>query len=204
MNKWLVLASLAIAVNGGMVQAEDVAGSAEAGKAKAGVCGGCHGADGNSANTIWPSLAGQHQAYLQKQIHDFKKEARKDPMMSAQAANITDQDIADLTAYFSAQPLNPGFAKPEAVALGEQVYRGGNPKTGVPACSGCHSPTGMGNLPAKFPRLSGQNVGYVAKALKDFRSGTRANGPMMVGVAANMTDAEIDAVAEYVHGLTAE
>lgn len=202
MNKWLVSLSVVVAVSGGIVQA---AGDVDAGKAKAASCAGCHGINGNSPNTAWPNLAGQHQPYLEKQIMDFRSGERKDPMMTATAKGIaTPEDIANISAYFSAQALNVGQAKTEAVSLGTQVFRGGNAATGVAACGGCHGPAGMGNLPANFPRISGQNVGYVTKALKDFRAGTRTNDAngMMRGVAARMSDAEIEAVAQYLHGLT--
>jgi cytochrome c553 len=79
------------------------AGDAAAGKAKSAVCSACHGADGNSANPIWPNLAGQKEAYLVKQLKDFKSGARKDPMMAPMAAPLSDQDMENLAAYFSSQ-----------------------------------------------------------------------------------------------------
>jgi cytochrome c553 len=185
-----------------MAQAD---GDPEKGKVGAVGCAGCHGGDGNSANPIWPNLAGQHPNYLEKQIADFKAGIRKDPSMNAMAAGIaTPEAAADIAAYFAEQTMQLGTADPKTVALGQQLFRGGNPTNGVAACGGCHGPDGMGNLPAKFPRISGQNVDYVVKALKDFRSGTRTNdiNGMMRGVAAHMTDAEIDAVAQYLRVLT--
>jgi cytochrome c553 len=204
MKKWLISIFIVMVIGSSIAQSA-VVGNPEAGKAKIAVCAGCHGPDGNSPAPNFPSLASQHQNYLQKQIMDFQANKRQDPMMSPQAqALATPQDVADVAAYFSQQKLALGIAKPEAVTLGAQVYRGGNLATGVTACAGCHGPVGMGNLPAKFPRISGQKVDYVVKALKDFRAGTRDNdmNGMMRGVTAHMSDAEIEAVAQYLHGLS--
>ncbi len=189
MNKWFVSVPVVLALATGAAHA---AGDAEAGKQKAVPCSACHGLDGNSPNPIWPKLAGQHPTYITKQIMDFKGGVRNDPLMSAQAALLaTDQDVADVAAYFSSQSQTVGQADAALVAKGQALYRGGNIATGVAACSGCHGPAGMGNPLAKFPRISGQHADYVTKALKDFRAGTRANDPnsMMRGVAARMTDA---------------
>jgi cytochrome c553 len=179
------------------------AADAAAGKAKAAACASCHGADGNSANPEWPSLAGQHDKYLIKQLAEFKSGARSNPLMSPMAAGLSEQDMADLAAYYSSQPLNGGKADPALVALGEKIYRGGNATTGVAACMACHGPDGMGNPQANFPRLSGQHAAYTVVQLKAFRAGDRSNdaGLMMRNIAARMTDAEMDAVASYIEGL---
>jgi len=200
MNKLLVLVSIAMAVSATGAQA---AGDAGAGQTKSATCAGCHMADGNSVNPLWPKLAGQYPGYLQKQIMDFKTGARKDPTMSAMAAPLTEQDAEDLAAWFASQKQTPGTAEPAQVSLGQRIYRGGNAETGVAACTACHGPTGAGNPPANFPTIAGQHAAYVDKALKDFRAGERANDPgkMMQGVAAKMTDKEIAAVAQFVQGL---
>ena len=180
-----------------------VAADAAAGKTKAAACASCHGADGNSANPEWPSLAGQHEKYLIKQLAEFKDGTRANPLMSPMAAGLSEQDMADLAAYFSSQPLKGGEADPELVALGEKIYRGGNATTGVAACMACHGPAGMGNPLANFPRLSGQHAAYTVLQLKAFRAGDRTNdaGLMMRNIASRMTDAEIQAVASYIEGL---
>jgi len=200
MNKLRVFVSIAIAVSASGAQA---AGDAGAGQTKSATCAGCHMADGNSVNPIWPKLAGQHPGYLEKQIMDFKAGARKDPTMSAMAAPLSEQDALDLAAWFASQKQAPGTADPAQVSLGQRIYRGGNADTGVAACTACHGPTGAGNPAARFPKISGQHAAYVEKALKDFRAGDRANdaGKMMQGVAARMTDKEIAAVAQFVQGL---
>lgn len=179
------------------------AGDAAAGKAKAAACASCHGADGNSANPEWPKLAGQHDKYLAKQLANFKAGDRSNPMMSPMAAPLSDQDMADIAAYFSSQTLNLGKADPALVEAGEKLYRGGNATSGVAACMACHGPNGMGNPQANFPRLSGQHAAYTVNQLKAFRAGDRSNdaGKMMQNIAARMTDDEMKAVASYIEGL---
>ncbi|HFQ14093.1 MAG TPA: cytochrome c4 [Gammaproteobacteria bacterium] len=184
--------------------ASQAAGDVEAGKTKAQVCFSCHGMNGDgNTNPPWPALAGQHASYIAKQLADFKSGARVEPLMVAQVASLTEQDMADLGAFFASQKVKQGQMDETKAELGGKIYRGGNKDTGVAACTACHGPTGAGNPAAKFPLLSGQNAPYVVKALNDFRSGARKNdtASMMRNVAAKMTDAEIAAVAAYVSGL---
>ena len=179
-------------------------GDAKAGQAKAGVCFGCHGVNGNSTNPAWPKLNGQHAKYIAKQLADFKAgKKRKDPIMSGQAAALSEQDMADLAAFFAKQSPTMGQADKAKVALGEKIYKGGNSAKGVAACMGCHGPTGTGNPPAGFPSISGQHTAYMVKQIKDFRSSARSNdlNGMMHTVAAKMSDKEIEAVASYMSGL---
>lgn len=189
----------------GMVAASGVqaAGDAAAGQARAALCIACHGPGGNSLNPMWPKLAGQHPNYIVKQLELFKAGERKDPMMAPMAVALDDKARADLAAYFSSQKRSDGVAAEDQVELGGKIYRGGNKASGVAACMACHGPTGAGNPAANFPNLAGQQAIYVAKALKDFRSGARATDPnmMMRGVAKNMTDAEITAVSQFIQGL---
>lgn len=195
-----VLTGLAISV---AASAWAEGGNAEAGKTKSATCAACHGADGNSVNPEWPKLAGQHPSYIAKQLANFKDDARVNPSMSPMAKPLSEQDMADLAAYFSSQAAKPGEADQTKVALGEQMYKGGNNATGVAACAACHGPTGAGNPASNFPSLSGQHATYIKNQLNAFRKGERANdaGKMMRNVAAKMTDAEIEAVAEYIAGL---
>ncbi len=202
MNKWLVTASIALAFTVNFAQA---AGNADEGKTKSAVCAGCHAADGNSGlNPLWPKLAGQHPQYIEKQLKDFKAGNRSDPLMSPMALPLSEQDMADLAAYFSSQTKKIGTAAANLVVKGEQIYRAGNPDTGVAACMACHGPAGSGNPQAVFPALNGQNAAYIEKALKDFRSGARTNdnAGMMQGVVARMTEDEMAAVAQYIQGLS--
>lgn len=201
MNKWFVTLFAAFLFS---IDGAQAAGNAEHGKSISAVCGGCHGPDGNSGiNPLWPKLAGQHAKYIEKQLKNFYDKQRSDPLMSPMAANLTEQDRADLAAYFSSQARKGGTSAANVVNAGEKLYRAGNLATGVAACMACHGPTGAGNPAASFPSLAGQNAAYVEKALKDFRSGTRVNdvNKMMQGVTERMTDEEIQAVAQYVQGL---
>lgn len=201
MNKWLVFAAV-FSMAGGVSQ---VAGAADAaaGKAASATCAGCHGMDGNSANPEWPKLAGQGAPYLIKQLHNFKDGERKNATMAPMAMGLSDQDMDNLAAYFSAQTMSQGAAEKDLVELGQKIYRGGNPASGVAACIGCHGPAGAGNPAAKFPRLAGQHAKYVEMQLHAFKSGERNNdaGRMMRNIADKMTDKEIQAVASYVQGL---
>lgn len=168
-----------------------------------GVCAACHGPDGNAPIPANPSLAGQHPEYLLKQLRNFKTGERANAIMGGMVATLSDDDLRNLAAYYAAQAARPGAARDAKLATaGQSLYRGGNARSGVAACSGCHSPSGAG-IPAQYPRLKGQHSEYTAAQLRAFRSGERANDPssMMRMIAAQMTDAEIAAVAEYVAGL---
>jgi len=167
------------------------------------VCGACHSTDGNSTSPAYPSLAGQSPEYLAKQLREFKSGARKNAIMAPNAATLSNEDMLNLAAYFSAQQPKPRLAKDAAlVAEGQKIYKGGNAGSGVPACASCHGPAGAG-IPVQFPRLAGQHAKYVESQLKHFRSGDRANdgGMMMRVIARKMTDHEMKAVAEYISGL---
>lgn len=172
------------------------------------VCVACHMADGNSALPENPKLAGQFPEYLYKQLTNFKpqegaKPERENPIMAGMVANLSDADMRSVATYYAAQTYRPAAAQDKNVAaLGQKIYRGGNPATGVAACAGCHGPAGAG-IPKQYPRIAGQFAQYIEAQLKAFRAGSRANDPngMMRGVAGHMTDAEIKAVAEYTAGL---
>ena len=179
------------------------AGDAAAGQTKAAVCAACHGGDGKALQPTYPNLAGQHPSYIAKQLANYRDGERVNALMTGQAANLSDQDILDLAAHFSAMPKIEGVASEENLALGESIYRGGISAAGVPACTGCHGPAGLGNPAAVFPLISGQNAAYAADQLRYFRSGERANDPnaVMRGIAKRLTDTEIDAVSNYMAGL---
>ena len=172
------------------------------------VCAACHGADGNSVAPANPKLAGQFPEYLQKQLRDFmpqkgKKPVRESAVMNGMAANLSDTDVQVIASYYAGQALKPAAASNKDLAAeGQKLWRGGDATRGVPACAGCHGPSGAGT-PVEFPRVGGQYAEYVAAQLQAFRSGARANDPggMMRGVAAHLGDAQIKALAEYVAGL---
>jgi cytochrome c553 len=178
-------------------------GSVEAGQAKAAVCAACHGADGNSANPEWPSLAGQHPNYLTRQLQAFKDGTRSNPLMSPMAAPLSPQDMADLSAWFAAQAAKGGTADPALVASGQRLYRGGDADRGVSACIACHGPNGRGNLPGGIPALGGQHATYTAAQLKAYAAGERRSdtNQIMRNIAAAMTPDEITAVSAYIQGL---
>ena len=197
---------LAVTVIGTNVHA---AGDAEAGQAKAATCVACHGVDGNSALPTFPKLSGLGHKYLLKQMQDIRDGRRPVALMAGQVDNMTDQDLSDIAAFYDAQPRTGGTADPDKVSLGRKVYLGGIAERQVPACSGCHSPTGNGNGPAGYPALAGQHADYVAAQLKMFRKGYedpagRTNGgeaKIMRTTAFRMSDMEIEAVASYIAGL---
>ena len=195
---------LSVIVTLALTNVSFAAGDAKAGEAKAAACLACHGPKGNSTNPAWPKLAGQGADYLAKQLADFKEgKNRKDPIMGAQVANLSAQDMADIAAYFAKQKMTQGAADEKLVEAGKKIYHGGNKKKGIPACMGCHAPNGVGNPAAKFPKVSGQHAAYIEKTMKDFRAGARTNdlNKMMQNIAEVMSDKEIQAVASYISGL---
>jgi cytochrome c553 len=180
------------------------AGSAEKGQAKAAPCVACHGVNGNSVNPEWPNLAGQHESYIKRQLAAFKSDARQNPLMTPMAKPLSDEDMADLGAFFSSQSLTGNLeADPSKVSLGEKLYRGGDAQRGIPACAACHGASGNGNPAAGYAAIRGQHATYAAAQLKAYRSGTRQTDPnqMMRNAAANMSDEQIAAVAAYIQGL---
>jgi cytochrome c553 len=180
------------------------AGTVEAGQAKAAACMACHGMDGNSANPEWPSLAGQHSSYIVKQLKHFKAGERQNVLMAPMAMILADQDMEDLAAYFSAQKRTAtGETEPSKLQLGKKIYLAGIASKAVPACSGCHGPSGSGIAGAAFPRIGGQHAVYTALQLRNYKSGARATDPnsMMRTITSRLTDEEIDAVASYLQGM---
>jgi cytochrome c553 len=165
------------------------------------VCSACHTADGSRGVPANPILQGQHPDYLVKQLMEFKAGKRVNAVMTGMAGILTDDDMKNVAAFYASKQAKPGFAKnKDLVALGEQIYRGGIAAKQVPACAGCHSPTGAG-IPAQYPRLAGQHADYSETQLNAFRAGTRANSAQMMSIAARMSDKEIKAVSDYVAGL---
>lgn len=180
------------------------AGDPVAGKAASASCAACHGVDGNSANPEWPKLAGQHQGYLIQQLVYFGDGERDNAIMKGMAGSLTEEDRADLAAYFASQKVTYGTADPELVELGARIYRGGNSESGVAPCMGCHGPKGAGNPDANYPALRGQHAKYVENQLHGFAEGNRVNEnsiKMMQIIASRMTNKEIRAVASYIQGL---
>ncbi len=184
------------------------AGDADAGKTKAAICTACHGADGNSIVPLWPKLAGQHPAYIERQLGLIKGGNRPVPEMVGIVVSLTEQDMADVAAYFSTQVRTTGLTDEALRSHGERLYRAGNMDTDVPACMSCHGPVGEGNPLSGYPLLAGQHSVYLEKILKGFRTGQTwgeddSNSKIMTQVTLRLTDAEIKAVSSYIQGLHA-
>lgn len=187
----------------GLPLAAPAAGDIEAGKAKSVTCAACHGADGNSVNPEWPSIAGQHAGYIIDSLNAYRDGTRDNVLMLGQVQALTEQDQADLAAYFASQQALPRVADPALASRGERLYRAGNLETGVAACIACHGPNGRGNAPAGYPALAGQHAQYTADQLRQYRLEKRSSDPnqMMRNITARMTEDEILAVSSYLQGL---
>ena len=187
----------------GLVSFAANGGDIEAGKTKSAVCSACHGADGNSTNGAWPSLAGQHASYLYKQLTDFKAGRRINASMTGMVALLNDEDMKNLAAFYESQQPKAMAFDGGRIETGESIYRGGITETKVAACMGCHAPSGVGNGPAGWPSLKGQHPEYLVTQLQNFKQGTRANdnGKMMRNVVVRMSDEEMKAVAAYIAGI---
>ena len=198
-----LVATLSLVAALGCSASAFAAGSVEAGQAKSATCMACHGMDGNSLSPEWPNLASQHTVYIERQLRAFKAGERKNDLMSPMAMILTEEDMADLAAYFSSQQVRGGEADPAKLALGQRVYRSGNVARGVMACAGCHGPTGLGNPLAGYALIQGQHSVYVANQLRAYKAGTRTTdqNQMMRNMAAQLSDEEIEAVASFVQGL---
>jgi len=215
MNRFLLLlAGLASATAATVTFAADHAAALPAADPAKGqqivstVCVACHNLDGNSTIPVNPKLAGQHAEYLVKQMKNFKADGGKPParvsaVMNAMILPYSEEQMRDLAAYFAGQKQKGEMAKNrDTIEYGQRLYRAGDQAKGLPACAGCHGPSGAG-IPAQYPRIGGQFAEYIEAQLKNFRVGDRANDPnkMMRMVAIKMTDAEIKAVSDYVAGL---
>ena len=175
--------------------------ASDAAKLATQTCAACHGADGNSVITLNPKLAGQQPEYITKQLKNFKSGERKNAVMAGVVATLSAEDMVNLGTYFGSQTVKNGKARSNgAGSVGEKIYRGGITDSGVPACAACHGPAGAG-VPIRFPHLAGQHADYTLAQMKAFRTGERANAPMMRTIAAKMTDEDMAAVSDYIQGL---
>ena len=180
------------------------AGNADSGKDKVATCAACHGQDGNSMVGLWPSLAGQNVNYLVRQLQHIKSGKRSITEMIGSLDNFAQEDLEDIAAFYASQNNAIGQATPDKVELGRKLYYSGSLEKGVPACTACHSPKGKGNSPAGYPLLSGQQSDYIAKALKNYRTGERnkdESSQMMMAIAYKLDDVEIDALSSFINGL---
>ena len=186
-----------------------ISGDADRGAQLVDSCAACHGADGNSISSDWPKLSGQNQKYLYEQLKYFRDGARMNALMMSVTPylqTLNDEDLKHIAAYYSKYNSTTGQAKndQELLDLGTQLYRFGNIKKQIPACTSCHAVYGQGNSLAGYPSVAGQQIGYLTSSLKAYRSKERNAGEssiVMQSIAANLSDYEIDALANYMHGL---
>jgi cytochrome c553 len=182
-----------------------VEGDADSGKAKSITCAACHGADGNSVNPVWPSIAGQHATYLVEQLQAFKSGTRNEPLMLGQVMMLNDDDMKNIAVYYSGMAAAAKSVADESVVdRGERIYRGGNRERSASACIACHGPTGRGNPAAGVPSVKGQYAVYAATQLRNYANGTRtSDGPtrVMRDIAARLSEEDIVALASYMQGL---
>ncbi len=227
MGYWLKVnrynASVALAaalVIGSAIGNQAVAASGEAaptgdpvkGESLSKTCEACHGAQGNSAAPNFPKLAGQVDKYTFKQLMDMKSGARPVPEMTAFVANMSEQDMRDLGAYYAAQTTTLSPVPADLFEQGKALYSAGDREAGIPACAACHGAQGKGVQSAGFPALSGQHAMYTAAQLKAYRAAGRddesgkrrendGDTKIMRTIAGKMSDEQIKAVSAYVSGL---
>ena len=206
-----LIGSLVLLIGANQVLA---AGDSEAGKAKAAVCAACHGVEGISASPDFPHLAAQVPGYIARQLKAFKTGSRINALMTGQVAALSDQDMADLDAYFSSKPAVESVVKTadvqalvgdidpvELFAKGEKLYRGGDAKRSIAACMGCHGPAGTG-IPSQYPRISGQSAKYLHSQLLAFKAGERTDDrDIMNSIAFRLSTEEIGALSLFLQGL---
>ena len=200
-----LLCPLALAVAAAIAHAAEPAASqpepAKGAVISTSVCAACHSADGSRGSPANPIIQGQHPEYLVKQLAEFKAGKRENAVMRAMATPLSEADMRNVAAFYASKQPKPGFAKNKELAtLGEKIYRGGVADRSIPACAGCHGPSGAG-IPSQYPRLSGQHADYVEAQLKAFRGGVRKNNAVMTAVAAKLNDNEIRALSDYTAGL---
>jgi len=195
-------------------------GDATAGQAKAAACAACHGVDGNAAVEMYPSIAGQSERYTAQQIALIASGQRTSGAVAAMVPfvkDLTPQDMRDIGAYFATQKASAGIADDSVVAdgpykglkfyeIGQQLYRGGDAQRGLPACMACHGPAGAGNPGPAYPHIGGQHASYVARRLQEYQAGQthqtdKAHFQIMAGIAAKLSEQEIQALGSYLQGL---
>ncbi len=201
MNKLLIGLLVSIGISSVAVAEGDPA----KGQMKAAACAACHGVDGNALAPTFPKIAGQNPSYIVKQLKDISEGKRVAPVMMPFAGMVnSDEDRANVAAYFASQAVKPGNpVNPEQAAAGKEIYLSGIADKGVAACTACHGPSGEGNDLAVFPQLKAQHAFYTTQQLKAFRDGKRANDPanMMGDIAGKLSDEEIAAVSAYIQSM---
>ena len=206
MKKITVLLCLSLGLSANALAKGDI----DAGKEKSATCMACHGPEGISTTDLYPNLAGQHANYIVKQIKEFQlagktsgEEGRNNAVMIGMVSGLSEQDIDDLGAYYASLKGELGSSPEYVIAVGEQLYRGGDEERGITACIACHGPRGDGMSLANFPDISGQKAAYIKSQLEAFRSDGRNNdmNGMMRDIAKRLTDRDIDTLSKYLGGL---
>lgn len=189
-------------------------GNPEAGATKAATCLACHGPNGNgSINPDWPALAGQNANYIAEQAALMRDGKRLNPQMQPIVKDLSNQDLADLGAYFAMQTPVGMEADAATWTAGEKLYRGGDTARGIPACMACHGPVGKGNPAAGYPALRAQHGVYTVKQLNDYATETRyvkdakghveagPNAQIMLTIAARLSTDDRRNLASYIQGM---
>jgi cytochrome c553 len=179
-------------------------GNPAAGKIRSQFCQGCHGEAGLSVEDLIPNLGGQYADYIAKQLHNFQSGARKHQIMSAVSRTVNDTEATDIAAYFASQNKMHGNGSGNN-PVGKNLFLKGDAHRNIPACISCHGENGKGLAPgnATNPVIGGQRKSYLRAQLQHWRNGQRSNSPggVMNKVAKNLTDAEIEALTDYLSGL---
>jgi cytochrome c553 len=185
---WAVVALACASFMGTTASAQNppLQGDPKHGKAISYTCLGCHGIEGyKNAYPMYsvPKLEGQHPEYLIAALQEYRSGDRSHLTMHSQASTLSDQDIADIAAYFAGKPLvaqgKPTSTIPQAATL----------------CVSCHGQDGVSIAPT-YPDLAGQHADYIARAIDEYRKGGRKN-PIMKGFAATLKDEDIQIIAQY-------
>ncbi len=201
MSRPFTVLALAVALAGsaaGPALAADVARATEIVQGK---CFICHGAEGESSSPVFPRLAGQHAAYVARQLADYKSGKRVSSTMKPMVEDLEADDFKALGAYFESRPTHlHKVDDAELAQMGRFIYLRGNPYSGVAACATCHGPKGHGT--EQLPRLAGQHAQYTENQLKAFNKRERTtDNAVMQAVAGKLTELELKAVSAYLAGL---
>lgn len=179
-------------------------GDAEAGEAKSQPCVACHGADGIGTAPENPNLAGQVTGYIADQLARFKSGQRQNAVMQGMAAGLSEQDMADLDAYYASMEAPAGAVPEEELASAErggELYRGGEASLDIAPCMACHGPAGDG-IPTRFPQVAGQKQSYLLSSLQAFKSGDRpSDGDIMNDIAFLLSQQQMEDLARFMHAL---
>lgn len=181
-----------------------LAGDAGAGEQKSQTCVACHGADGIGTTPENPDLAGQVSGYIADQLARFKSGQRQNAIMAGMSAGLSEQDMADLDAYYSSLDAPKGAVpedQAESARRGGELYRGGDQSMEIAACMSCHGPSGHG-IPTRFPRVAGQKQEYLLSSMQAFKSGERqSDAGIMNDISFLLTQQQMEDLAAFMHAL---